>query len=187
MSMPKEEPTVESHRPFEGKLVNLRVDTVRLPDGRLAVREIVEHSDSVCVVPLNGEGKVILVRQYRKPIEGFLLEVPAGGIHPGEEPEEAARRELREETGYRAKGLEYLSYFWTSPGFCTEGMHAYLATGLEAGTHSRDDDESIEVVKVPLEKVPSMIASGEIRDGKSIALLMLVMGRGRGFSSQNEM
>ena len=185
--MSREEPTIESHRPFEGKLVNLRVDTVRLPDGRLVLREIVEHSDCVCVVPLDGEGNVVLVRQYRKPIERFLLEVPAGGIHPGEEPEDAARRELVEETGYRARGLERLAYFWTSPGFCTEGMHAYLATGLEAGTHSLDDDESIEVVKAPLENVPSMIASGEIRDGKSIASLMLAMGRGHRGSSQNQM
>ena len=177
MATPGEEPTVESQRPFEGRLVNLRVDTVRLPNGRLAHREIVEHSDCVCIVPLDSRGNVVLVRQYRKPVERFLLEVPAGGIDPGEDPESAAHRELQEETGYRAKKLDHLSYFWTTPGYCTEGMHAYLATDLEAGSHNREEDETIEVVKVALDKVPSMIASGEIQDGKSIAALMLVIAR----------
>ena len=168
---------MESQLAFKGRLVNLRVDTIRLPNGRLASREIVEHSDCVCVVPLNQQGRVVLVRQYRKPIDRSLLEVPAGGIDQGEEPEVAAFRELHEETGYRAKKLEHLSYFWTTPGFCTEGMHAYLATELEAGPHNREEDENIEMVEVPLEGISDMIASGQIQDAKSIASLMLVLSR----------
>jgi ADP-ribose pyrophosphatase len=180
MTAPQEEPTVESHRAFEGRLFNVRVDTVRLPNGRLASREIVENGDSVCIVPLDRQNNVVLVRQYRKSVGRFLLEVPAGGMNPGEDPEEAARRELREETGYRAEKLERLSYFWTTPGFCTEGMYAYLATGLEAGFHSPEEDENIEVVRAALEEVPAMISSGEIQDGKSIASLLMVMAMKQG-------
>jgi len=175
MTTLQEEPTVESHRAFEGQLLNVRVDTVRLPIGRLARREIVEHGDSVCIVPLDRQDNVVMVRQYRKPLGRFLLEVPAGGVNAGEDPDEAARRELKEETGYRADKLERLSYFWTTPGFCTEGMHAYLATGLEASPLTPEEDENIEVVRVPLGDVPAMISRGKIQDGKSIAsLLMLV-------------
>ncbi len=177
MTFPQNEPTVESSRPYEGKIVNLRVDTVRLPSGRLISREIIEHGDCVCIVPLDRDGNAVLVRQYRKAIERYLLEVPAGGIDPGEAAEEAAHRELREETGYRAGRMEQLSYFWTTPGYCTEGMHAFLATELEAGEGQPEEDESIELVKVSLERVPEMIAAGEIQDAKSIASLMLVVGR----------
>ena len=171
------EPTVESQRPFEGRLINLRVDTVRLPDGRLIRREIVEHSDCVCIVALDAGGHVVLVRQYRKPVETYLLEVPAGGIDPGETPEAAAGRELQEETGFRAHKLNYLNYFWTTPGYCTEGMYAYLATDLEIGSHDPDDDETIEVIKVSLDSIPDMVVAGDITDGKSIAALMLVFAR----------
>lgn len=180
MTTPQEEPTVESHRAFEGQLFNVRVDTVRLPNGRLAHREIVEHGDSVCIVPLDRQNNVVLVHQYRKPLDRFLLEVPAGGMNLGEDPEEAALRELKEETGYQADKLERLSYFWTTPGFCTEGMHAYLATGLEAGSDTPEEDENIEVVRAALEEVPAMIASGEIQDGKSIASLLMVMAMKQG-------
>lgn len=175
MSASNEEPTIESRRPFSGELVNLRVDIVRLPNGRLASREVVEHSDCVSVVPVDENGNVILVRQYRKPIEQFLLEVPAGGIVAGEDPKEAARRELSEETGYHATTLKELGRFWTSPGFCTEGMYAYLATGLTPGARRLDEDENIEQIEIPLCKVPSMIISGEICDGKSIVSLLLAL------------
>ena len=139
-------------------------------------REIVIAPDSVCVVPVDEDGNVYLVRQYRKPPERLLLEVVAGGVDEGESAEEAARRELREEAGLRAEKLELLSFFWMSPGFCTEGMHAYLATGLSFGESAPEDDENIEVVRVRLEEVPGLIASGELQDCKSIAALMLRWG-----------
>ena len=180
MSEFREERTVDSRVAFQGRHINVRVDTVRLANGRLTTREIAggtTHDDAVCIVPLDGEGGVYLVRQYRKAVERSLLEVPAGGMEPGEDPEDAARRELAEETGCRAQSLERLAFFYSAPGFLTEGMYAYLATGLSRGADSPDEDENIEVVKIPLKDVPSMIESGQIQDGKSIAALMLVMAK----------
>ncbi len=171
------EPTEESRLAFEGGLFDVRVDMVRLANGRRTTREIVIAPNSVCVVPVDEEGNVYLVRQYRKPPERLMLEVVAGGVDEGESPLEAARRELQEEAGLKAESMELLSFFWMSPGFCTEGMHAYLATGLSMGESAPEEDESIEVVRVKLEEVAGLIASGKIQDCKSIASLMLAMGR----------
>ena len=169
------EPTVSSETIFQGKILNLRVDTVRMPNGRLATREIAEHSHSICAVPIDELGNVLLVRQYRKPSEADMLEVVAGGIEDGEDPQEAALRELREEVGHTAQNLQLLSSFWIAPGWCTEYMYAYLATGLTPSKLAADDDEHISVVRVPLDQVPSLIQSGEIEDAKSIAALLLAM------------
>ena len=177
MTMRSGEPTEESRLAFEGRLFDVRVDRVRLPNGRRTTREIVIAPNSVCVVPLDEDGNVYLVRQYRKPPDQVLLEVVAGGVDKGEAAEEAARRELQEEAGLKAESMELLSFFWMSPGFCTEGMHAYLATGLRVGENAPEEDESIEVVQVKLSDVPELIASGEIQDCKSIASLMLALGR----------
>ena len=175
MANPHSEPTIESRLAFEGKIVNLRVDTVQLARGDLAIREIVEHSECICVVPMDDQNNVILVRQYRKPLEGHILEVPAGRMDEGEGSEEAALRELQEEIGYTADSLKHLSSFWTAPGFCTELMHAYLATGLRPSSLEPDDDEDIQVVTVPLDGVPEMIRQGQITDAKSIASLLMVL------------
>ena len=169
------EPTVESKLVYEGRIVDLRVHTVRLPSGRLTTREIAEHSDSVCMVALDSEGNVLLVRQYRKPVESNLLEVPAGGIDENEDPEAAARRELQEEVGYTAGKIQRLAGFWVSPGWCTEFMHAYLATELSPARLEADFDENITVVRVPLAQTLDLIASGEIQDAKSVASLLLAM------------
>jgi ADP-ribose pyrophosphatase len=174
-SSPQDEPSVDSRVAYEGRIVNLRVDTVRLPQGTLGTREIVEHVPCVCVVPLDDEDNVVMVRQYRKPAGELLLEVPAGGMDPGESPQDAAQRELREETGYVADELVHLSSFWTTPGFCTELMHAYVARGLRPGALGQDEDENIEVVRVPLSGAADLIRRGEIRDAKSIASLLLVL------------
>lgn len=176
MAGPEKEPSIESRLAYEGKIINLRVDKIRLSTGGVGTREIVEHSDCVCMVPLDEHRNVVLVRQYRKAIEEDLLEVPAGGVEPGEVSEDAVLRELQEETGYTADRLRHLSSFWTTPGFCTELMHSYLATGLRRSVLEGDEDEDIQVVKVPLDSVPDMIESGEIRDSKSIASLFLVLG-----------
>ncbi len=176
--MPNQEDTVATERIFRGRIVSLRVDTVQLSGGRVSRREIVEHSGSVAVVPLDDYGNVLMVRQFRKPVEQELLEIPAGMLEPGEEPASAARRELEEETGYTAHRIEPLVRFFTSPGFCDEEMHAFLATGLVAGQPDPDEDEQIELVPVPLTHVPEMIRRGEIRDGKSIAALLLTIQNG---------
>ena len=175
MTNPQDEPTLESRVAYRGRIVNLRLDTVRMPDGAVRTREVVEHSDCVCVVPVDEENNVIMVRQYRKPAEENLLEVPAGGVEEGEGPAEAVLRELQEETAYTADRLELLASFWTTPGFCTELMHSYLATGLRPGSLQRDEDEHIEVVKVSMDRIPDMIRRGEIKDAKSIASLLMVL------------
>ncbi len=178
--MPNPEHTVATEQVFRGRIMGLRVDTVQLPGGRVSQREIVEHSGSVAVVPLDGQGNVLMVRQYRKPVEQELLEIPAGMLEPGEEPEAAARRELEEETGYTAHRMEPLVRFFTSPGFCDEEMRSFLATGLVAGQPNPDEDEQIELVPVPLAHAPEMIHRGEIRDGKSISALLLAIQNGSG-------
>lgn len=175
--MSRGERTIATERIYEGRILNLRIDTVELANGVRTRREIVEHADAVAIVPLDHDGNVILVRQYRKPIERELLEIPAGLIHPGEDPVECARRELREETGYLAEGLEWLASLYTSPGFSSELMHIYLAITLLQAPLKADEDEIIQLVRVPLKETPRLIASGEICDAKSIAGLLLALRR----------
>ena len=154
--------TIGTKRIYEGNIINVRVDTVRMPSGRDATREIVEHSHAVCIVPIDNDGNVVLVRQYRKPAETALLEVPAGGVEEGEISEEAVLRELQEEIGYTADHLEHLSSFWVAPGWATEYMHAYLATGLRESRLDGDEDENIEVVRLRFDEAVSMLKTGEI-------------------------
>ena len=165
--------TIGTKRIYEGNIINVRVDTVRMPSGRDATREIVEHSHAVCIVPIDNDGNVVLVRQYRKPAEDALLEVQAGGVEDGEISEEAVLRELQEEIGYTADHLEHLSSFWVAPGWATEYMHAYLATGLRESRLDGDEDENIEVVRLRFDEAVSMLKTGEINDGKTIAALLL--------------
>ncbi len=169
-----QERTLHSESIYQGRLVGLRVDTVELPSGRETRREIVEHDDVVAIVPLDGKGNVLLVRQYRKAVEKALLEIPAGLIEKGESPLECARRELAEETGHSAEKWEDLGGFYTSPGFCTEYIYLFLATGLAPGKLEPDYDEIIDVVPCPLVNIPDVIASGEVCDAKSVAGLLAV-------------
>ena len=173
----EEEPTIDSVRIYQGRVVGLRVDTVRLPHGGASQREIVEHGASVVLVPIDPQGRVLMVRQYRKPIERSLLELPAGGIDPGESPEEAARRELQEETGYLPGKLEPLGGFYASPDFCEEYLHLFLATELTPSARPPDDDENIELVPVTWDQVAEFLESGAICDAKSIVGLLRVWAR----------
>ena len=132
---------METQRVYEGNILNLRVDKISFSNGNVGTREIVEHDDCVCMVPIDNQNNVVLVSQYRKSVEETLLEVPAGGVETGELSEDAVLRELQEETGYTADNLQLLSSFWTTPGFCTELMHSYLATGLRESTRQGDEDE----------------------------------------------
>ena len=175
--MTNAELTIKSERIYAGRIVGLRVDTVRLADGQETTREVVEHGESVAVVPLDGKGNVILVRQYRKAVEMTLLEVPAGSVEEGEDPVVCARRELLEETGYTANDMESIASFYTTPGFCTERMHAYLATGLTSGKAQPEADEQIEVVPVSLKEIGELIRGRVIQDGKTLASLLLILDR----------
>ncbi|UCG83536.1 MAG: NUDIX hydrolase [Dehalococcoidia bacterium] len=170
-----EERTLQSEYIYRGRLVNLRLDTVELPSGKQRKREIVEHRACSAIVALDSENNVLLVKQYRKPVERELLEIPAGGVDSGEDPIGAARRELEEETGFSAESWDQLSVFYSSPGFCNEEIYVYLARGLSPTKREADDDENIELIRVPLNKIPNLIESGDIYDAKSIAGLLLAV------------
>ncbi|WP_077367647.1 NUDIX hydrolase [Anaerosalibacter sp. Marseille-P3206] len=163
-----EEKTMKTERIYEGKILNLRIDTVELPDKKYSKREIVEHPGAVAIVALTDENEIILVKQYRKAVERELLEVPAGKLEIGEEPKETAIRELKEETGFTPKKIEYLLEFYTSPGFSNEKMYLFLASGLVEGEAQPEKDEYIEVKKVKLDDLIDMILKGEIMDSKTI-------------------
>ena len=167
-----EEKTLSSQLIYEGRAVKLRVDTVKMASGRETTREIVEHSDCVAVIAVDDNDNVLLVNQFRKPVDKELLEIPAGGIDPGEDPVTTVRREMREETGYLPRKVERLGGFYSTPGYCTEYLYLYLATDLIPSQLHAEDTESIRLVRVPIIQIPSLITSGSICDAKSIAGLL---------------
>ena len=157
---------------YEGIIVNVGLDRVRLPDGSEAFREIVEHPGGACILPVDGEGNAYCVRQYRYPIGEHLLEAPAGKLEPGEDPTECAIRELSEETGFTADKLQYLGRCCTSPGITTEVLHIYLATGLHAGSSHPDEGEFLSVEKHHIDELTELAMNGEIDDGKTIIAVL---------------
>lgn len=163
-----EEKTMKSEKIYEGRILNLRLDTVELPDKKYAKREIVEHPGAVAIIPVTDENEVVLVKQFRKAIESQLLEIPAGKVEHGENPVNCAIRELKEETGYSAKDIQFLFEFYTSPGFSNEKMHLFLAKGLTEGESQPENDEYIVVEKIKLDKLIEMINNGELSDSKTI-------------------
>jgi ADP-ribose pyrophosphatase len=167
---------VDSQPVYQGRIVKFRVDTVALPDGSTAVREIVDTPGAVVIVPLTDDLQVRMVRQYRSAISDFLLELPAGTLEPNETAEHAASRELSEETGDRASRWQRLTGFYTVPGICSEFIHLFLATGLTQGQTNQESDEFIEVVTLPLDEALSLVKSGEICDAKTIIGLLMVAG-----------
>ncbi len=169
------EETLSSRVIFEWRAVKLRIDTVRTADGRQSTREIVEHADCIAVVAVDAEDDVLLVRQYRKPLEKELLEIPAGGIDDGEDAGAAVIREMQEETGFCPQRVERLCGFYSSPGYCNEYLHLYLASDLVPGRLYAEDTAGIEVVPVPLAQIPALIKSGKIEDAKSIAGLLMFL------------
>ncbi len=171
------ETVLASERVYEGHILNLRVDQVHTSGGVEAIREIVENSSAVAVVPIDAQGRVVLVKQYRHAVRGVVIEVPAGKLDGAEDPGEAARRELREETGYRAGRLERLGGIYPAPAWSTEFISFYLATDLIHGPAALDADEAIELVHVPLVDAIELIHSGVITDGKTVAALFLAQQR----------
>jgi ADP-ribose pyrophosphatase len=161
---------------FAGRVFAVTVDTIREGD-KTYQREVVHHPGSAVIIPLFEDGTIALVRQYRHPAVRYLLEAPAGTLERGEVPEEGAARELEEELGYVAGRLEKLSEFFVSPGFCEEKMWVYLATDLAETRQQLEDDEILEVVRIPFSQVLSMITTGEIEDAKTIIGVMLAAPR----------
>ena len=167
-----EEETLSSQQIYGGRAVKLRVDTVRMPGGRETTREIVEHSDCVAIIAVDADDNVLLVNQFRKPVEKELLEIPAGGIEPGEDAVASVCRELREEAGYLPRKVARLGGFYSTPGYCTEYLYLYLASDLVPSPLQAEDTESIKLVRVPVSQIPGLITSGRICDAKSIAGLL---------------
>jgi len=161
---------------FRGRVIEVVVDTISEGD-IIYPREVVHHPGSAVIVPVFDDGTVAFVRQYRHPAVRYLLEIPAGTLRRGEVPEEGAARELEEEIGVVCRSLEKLSEFFVSPGFLEEKMWVYLATGLTETEQRLEDDELIEIVRLPLAQALSMITTGEIEDAKTIIGLMLAAPR----------
>jgi ADP-ribose pyrophosphatase len=167
------ETTLSEEQIFKGKLVTLSLRQVQLTDGRVAAREIITTRGAVVIVPLTANNEVRLVKQFRAGVEGWIIELPAGTLEKGENPDLAAPRELLEETGDQAATWHKLGGFYSAPGILTEYLHLYLATGLTPGPNQLEFDEHIEVLTLPWSQTIAMISRGEIEDAKTIAGLML--------------
>jgi len=168
------EETISTKRIYEGKILNLRVDKVHVTGGRESYREIVEHNGGVTVAAITDEGRMVMVKQFRKAAEKVLLEAPAGKIDPGENDHLlVAVRELKEETGYTAGRMTHMASFYTSVGYSTELLHLYLAQDLIPGEPEFDDNEAIEIEEYDLDELKRMVAGGMIEDAKTIAAIMM--------------
>jgi ADP-ribose pyrophosphatase len=161
------EATVSTERIFQGKVISLQVDQVRLPNGEITAREIVRHPGAVAILALHEE-RMIVVEQYRKPLDRSQVEIPAGKLEPGEDPQAAASRELQEETGFKAEQLVPICSFSTSPGFADEIIHLYFAEQLSKGEAQPDEDEFLDCELLTMEQAREYIAAGRISDAKTI-------------------
>lgn len=175
------ESTIRSTRRYTGRVLDLDVDTVRFPDGSEGELEIIRHPGASAVVPFLGDPagddpQILLIRQYRYAADGFVYEIPAGRLDPGEAPEAAARRELMEETGCTAERIEHVYTFYTTPGFTDEKIHAFMATGLTRGEARLERDEFVEAVPMPISRALEMIRDQEIVDAKTALTLLYVAG-----------
>ena len=164
---------IESQVVFRGRVFKVRKDKVRVTESRVSHLDVVEHRNSVTIVPLDSEGNLWFVRQYRHPVGGNLLELPAGVIEPEESAEECAYREIREEIGMAAGNLREIGSFFLAPGYSTEYMYVFLATELDPDPLDADEDEFISIEKIPVEKAFSMAKSGQIQDVKTIGSIFL--------------
>lgn len=159
---------------YRGKIITVRVDDARLPNGATSKREVVEHPGGVCIAALTDQDELLFVRQFRYPYGEVILELPAGKLNAGEDPLPAGKRELKEETGATAAHYESLGQLYPSPGYCGEIIHLYLATGLSFGDMCPDEDEFLEVERIPLKTAVDMVMSGEIKDAKTQAAVLKV-------------
>mgnify|MGYP000868144014 FL=1 len=172
--MDLKEETVDSRLIYKGSFLSLRKDTVKLPNGKTSERDIVLHPGAVVILAIDDDGYVPMVRQYRTPVGQVLLELPAGKLEDGEEPLACAVRELAEETGYSADNFKFLTAFYSTPGFSTEKLNLFLATGIHEGVSDTDDDEFIEVEHCKFDELVDMVLKGDVKDAKTIIGILLV-------------
>lgn len=170
--MKYEENTLDSELKFSGHIIKVKKDDVLLPNGRRSTREVVEHPGGVCVAAVGDDGTVLLVRQFRYPFHTELLELPAGKLEPGEDPLVCGKRELLEETGAIAEEYTFMGEFYPTCGYSNEILYLYLAKGLTFGEQQPDEDEFLDVVRLPLKEAVSMVLAGELPDGKTQAAIL---------------
>ena len=168
-----EENTIKSERIYEGAIINLRRDEVTVQNGT-SMREIIEHNGGAVLAAVTGEGRLVMVRQYRKPAGRVMLEVPAGKIDPGESAEAAAKRELKEETGYTAGKIKFLMQFYPSVGYSEEILYLYLCTDLTPGETNFDENEAIDIEEYEINRLHKMVMDGDVQDAKTIIAIMTV-------------
>ncbi|WP_456274155.1 NUDIX domain-containing protein [Bacillus sp. AK031] len=164
-----EEKTLSTEQIYQGKIIDLQVDEVSLPNGKTSKREIIKHPGAVAVIALTEEGKIVMVEQYRKALEKSIVEIPAGKLEKGEEPKKTAERELEEETGYGCKNMKHLISFYTSPGFADELVHLYIAEDIFEieNASGADEDEFVELLEISLQEAQQMIEEQRIYDAKT--------------------
>lgn len=169
-----EEKTISGEYLYKGRVINLRKDIVILPNGIEAVREVIEHPGGVAVAPITEDGELLMVRQFRYPYKEVVLEVPAGKLSPGEIPLECGKRELQEETGAIAEEYINLGILYPTPGYLNEKIYLYAAKNLTFGNQRLDEDEFLSVESIPLERLVDMALSGEIKDAKTLAIVLKI-------------
>ncbi|VAX26949.1 ADP-ribose pyrophosphatase [hydrothermal vent metagenome] len=163
---------IKKEKIFEGVVFDIQVDRIIYDSGNESVREVVVHNGGAVILPVTNEGKLILVKQFRYPFQKFLIEAPAGKLEKGEDPYQCASRELTEETGYTSAKITKLGEIYTTPGFCDEILHLYLAEDLTAGEHNREEGEyGMEMFEYSISEVDEMIRNGKIVDAKTIAII----------------
>ncbi len=181
MTQPRRGTTLRSERAYEGRLLKIDADLVRMPNGTEVELEMIRHPGASAVVPMLSpldadDPQILLIRQYRYAVDDIIWEIPAGVLDPGETPLECARRELREETGAVADSIDHLTTIYTTPGFTDERIHLFLATGLSTGTAALKPDEMLETRPEPLSRILELIADGQIQDGKTIIAILFTAG-----------
>jgi len=172
---------MNSRRAYTGKVISLDVDTVRFPDGSVGELEMIRHPGASAVVPFlsdpsGGDPQVLMIRQYRYAAEGYLLEIPAGRLNPGEDPRACAVRELKEETGCSAEQVEHLFTMYTTPGFTDEKIHLFMATGLVSGETKHEADEFLDLEPMLMSRALELVEAGEIKDAKTALGLLYAAG-----------
>lgn len=170
--MASNERTIRSEIVYEGKIFNIRQHLVELEDGKQSTRDVLEHNGASVIIAIKDNGNILLVKQYRKALERFMYELPAGRIDPGETPQDAAARELREETGYTASSIEHLLDYIPACGYSSEKLHIYVCRGLIPGETDFDETEDLDTLEYSAEELMEMILNGRIEDGKTMAGLL---------------